>query len=337
MTHFHLTKLILLLISFLTFSNCRTSPTSRASEVKTPIPLSVNLPKEIKRSPIYTSMDFGKTWNPIGKNLPKKTQVTFMKILGNEMVIASDNEGVLLSSNNKMNWNFISKDLPNKKINALHIFENEILVGVYRKGVFSTKDQGKTWANLNFDLPNLSLQAIFKNENIFLVGGDEGIFKFDSKKNKWIEKFGGAQVLSFNFYNKKIVAGTSMGILLSEDDGESWSWVHQDGALHYTEIIDGKIYGMYVHGDFFISEDWGKKWYEVSYFPRQGSYIYDVAKLGNKLVLSNNYGIHQSSDGGMSWNLVYPTEEMGFFEFVVEGDILYGGTRSWGEYRKRKK
>lgn len=50
----------------------------------------------------------------------------------------------------------------------------------------------------------------------------------------------------------------------------------------------------------------------------------------------NNYCIHQSSDDCQTWEYVFKTKEMGFFDFLVIGNEIYSGTQAWDEYRKRK-
>ncbi len=52
--------------------------------------------------------------------------------------------------------------------------------------------------------------------------------------------------------------------------------------------------------------------------------------------MSNNYGIHASSDGGVTWQHLYDTEDLVFIDFASVGDVIYGGTRDWGERRPRR-
>lgn len=289
---------------------------------------------EMDRHPLLVSTDFGKSWKKIGQGFPEDTQVSFIEKMGNEMVMATDNQGVFLSEGNKTNWQFIGEGLPGKKINALFVEEGRILVGVYQKGIYESTDRGAHWEALNYDLPNLVAQSIFMEEEI-IAGTDIGIFKLNREQQHWVALYNGVQVLSLDKQAGKLIAGTNQGTLLSENEGKDWTWIHEEGAVHYTHLVGDKVVEMYIYGDVFLSSDWGTHWTKAAYGPRAGSYVYEVVEAGDYLLMSNNYGIHRSADGGQNWQLVFATEKMGFFDFMVEGDIVYSGTRTWDEYRAR--
>ncbi|MEM8900285.1 MAG: hypothetical protein AAGC85_19370, partial [Bacteroidota bacterium] len=273
--------------------------------------------EETIRKPLLISLDFGKSWQNVSGNLPDDIQASFLELKGEEIVIATDNLGLWLSSENRTTWKEIGKGLPGKKLNALYVDEDDIYVGVYREGLYRSSDEGKTWASLNFDLPNLNVQAVHIYQNRVFVGTDLGIYQLNTQETYWEAVIIGPQVLSLYDYQDKLIAGTSQGSLLSSDIGKSWKWIRQEGAVHYTHNIDQRIYELALNGDLMYSDDWGESWTETFYEPRSGSYVYEIAQVGEILVMSNNYGIHISEDYGVNWTLTYPTEEMGFFDFLV--------------------
>lgn len=322
---------------------CNNQSTQINSKVDQPVqsPTNIFSKKSIyqfSRKPLLISNDFGKTWINASGNLPDEIEVSFLEKKGNEIVMATDNLGVFISSQNRTQWKPIGNNLPSQKINALHISGKTIYIGPYRTGIFASTDDGQTWNSLNYNLPNLSVQSIWKLENDLFAGTDEGIFKLSIDEKTWKPTSVTAQTLSIYSFEKKLVAGTNQGSLLSQDQGKNWEWIRQDGAVHYTHNIGKRIVELVLNGDLFFSDDWGKSWTESNYQPRStGSYIYEIVKVGEHLIMSNNYGIHRSSNHGQSWEHIFPTEEMGFFDFHVIGNVIYGGTRTWDEYRKRKK
>lgn len=291
--------------------------------------------KETIRKPLLISSDFGRSWQNVSGNLPDDIQASFLEPKGEEIVMATDNLGLWLSGQNRTTWKEIGQGLPAKKINALYVSGEEIYVGVYREGIYRSFDEGQTWTSLNFDLPNLSVQAINVYKDRVFVGTDLGIYQLNAEERYWEAAIIGPQVLSIYDFDDKLIAGSSQGSLLSSDGGKSWKWIRQEGAIHYTHNIGKRIYELVLNGDLMYSDDWGESWTETFYEPRSGSYVYEIAQVGEILVMSNNYGIHISEDHGVTWTQTYPTEEMGFIDFLVIGEQIYGGTRAWDEYRKR--
>mgnify|MGYP001041810106 CR=1 FL=1 len=282
------------------------------------------------------SKDFGKTWQPASQGLPEDLQVTFMEAKGQEIVLASDNLGVFMTENQRAQWKQIGEKLPGKKINALHVSGNTIYAGVYKQGLFKTDNEGQSWESLNVGLPSLTVQSVWSIDDKTLAGTDEGLFILSKGAKSWQPTNIKVQVLSIYEYEKVLVIGTSQGTAISRDQGENWTWVRQQGAVHYTHNVGKRIVEFNISGDLFYSDDFGKNWTETVYAPREGSYIYEMASVGSVLLMSNNYGIHLSTNQGVNWALIYKTEKMAFFDFLTIGNEIYGGMRLWNEYRKRK-
>ena len=134
-----------------------------------------------------------------------------------------------------------------------------------------------------------------------------------------------------------MVAGTSQGTTISKNNGNHWEWIRKEGSVHYTHNIGKRIIELALNGDVVYSDDWGENWNPTQYEPRKGSYVYEIIECGEYQLMSNNYGIHRSSDNGKTWEHIFQTESMAFFDLISIGDKIYGGTRGWDEYRKRKK
>ena len=122
--------LVLLVISFFSvILSCQPLPQEQSSipVVKT----SSQENEETKRKPILLSSDFGRSWHNVSGNLPDDIQASFLELKGKEIVMATDNLGLWLSSENRTTWKEIGERLPAKKINALYVSGEEIYAGVY--------------------------------------------------------------------------------------------------------------------------------------------------------------------------------------------------------------
>lgn len=289
----------------------------------------------MERFPVMISKDFGKTWNDASYNLPTNVQGSFIEKLGDEIVLATDNFGLFVSRDSKTVWNDISQGLPGRKINALHISENTIYAGVYKMGIFKSTDVGKSWIPMNDGLNDLAVQAIWESNDYFLLGTDSGLYTRNKDSNEWSQSIVDSQVVSIYVYNEMWVVGTSRGSAVSKDNGSTWNWIHEQGAVHYTHNIGSRIIELQLNGDLQFSDDLGLSWHNAQYSPRDGSYVYEIVQTGKYLVMSNNYGIHRSTDNGVTWQLDLSTEDIGFFDFLEDGETLYAATRDWDEYRGR--
>ena len=287
------------------------------------------------RQIIYSSLDNGETWNPAIKGLPNDTKVSFFEKKGNEIVLGTENKGLFITENDRKKWKDIGGKLPSIRINALHISGEEIYAGLYNEGIYVTKNDGELWQSLNKALPNLKVQAILKINNEILVGTDIGIFKTKDDLINWKSKHNGLQILSLQEINGKIIAGTSQGVLLSTDNGETWKTIHNEGALHYTSVVGEKMFALYMSGDVFMSEDFGSTWVEFEYAPRKAAYIYELVGVNEYLIMNNSYGVFQSINNGQNWKHIFNEERFVFFDFIVFGNVVYGGTRPSNEYRNR--
>lgn len=292
------------------------------------------------RFPLLLSTDFGLSWENAGDGLPADLRVSFVERKGDEILVATENSGLFLSSNNRTQWKQLGTGLPltglpDSKITALHVTDDALFIGIYEKGIYSSRDGGHIWSDLNGNLPDVNVRAIHQLGDSLLVGTDNGLFILGTEALGWQPTAVDTQVSSIYAHSGVLVAGTSKGTAVSKSRGKSWEWVSTKGAVHYTHPVGRRMFELALNGDVRYSDDWGQNWAEADYRPRDRSYVYEIARVGDYLLMSNNYGIHRSQDGGQNWVIAFPTEKMCFFDFLVIDDVIYGGTRNWDEYRGR--
>ena len=114
--HYQITRLLVFFLMLGLFSTCKSQeeqPTIIVPDFSPPA-----LENDV-RSPLYISSDYGYTWQKTTTNLPSELQISFIDQFGDVLLLATDNMGLYLSSDDKTQWKNISKKLPNPKINAL--------------------------------------------------------------------------------------------------------------------------------------------------------------------------------------------------------------------------
>ena len=291
------------------------------------------IPEANIRFPVYYSINSGETWTPGSSGLPNEIEGSFLREFGVELILATDNLGLFMTTSNKSEWVAIGESLPGKKINALHVYNGAIYVGVYGHGVYVSTDSGQLWSNINHNLPDRRIQALYVSDQVMLAGTDTGLFSFNKTDKKWELIYGNVQVVSISQTGNVFAAGTNQGTIISTDDGSTWEWTHRAGAVHYTYFVGNQLFEFNINSNLYFSNDMGNTWNEANYAPKTGSYVYALCNAGNHLILSNNYGIHRSMDGGENWKLVYPEERYGMFDLINIDEVIYGTSRTWLERR----
>ena len=160
------------------------------------------------------------------------------------------------------------------------------------------------------------------------VGTDSGIAKLDQAAQTWTSLYTGAQILSLEYLKGTIIAGASKGTLVSNQTDTDWGWANEYGAVHYTRLLDETVFALQINGSLHRSTDLGSSWQNISYQPQQRSYIYEVAAIGDDLILSNNHGLHRSSDNGQTWKLYQPNTAYFHFDIIEVDGVLYSTTRN---------
>jgi photosystem II stability/assembly factor-like uncharacterized protein len=316
---------LLLLIALSLLSGCQQKSGVGISD-NLAISTKLEEPEVFEKSPILISKDQGLSWDD-GSNLSTDIMASFIEPFGDELILATEQHHLYLSKGNISRWKRVGLNLPGNKINALHIADEEILIAVFKNGVFGSSDQGQSWVSYNENLPDLKVLAVLALGNELLVATDSGIYKSTQNRKAWKPVFEGRQAVSLQEKDGHIIAGCTAGVLLSTDEGENWEYIHEKGAIHQTAIVGHSIAAMYISNEVYLSDDWGKSWTKAQYGPSEGSYVYELAAVGEYLIMSNNYGIFRSTDQGKTWTLDFPFDKRVFFDFCVKDGILYGGLR----------
>ncbi len=288
------------------------------------------------RSPVFVSYDQGRRWQSVGAGVLPPAQASFLRRLGGQIVLATDDAGLFMSELPAASWLQIGAALPGRKISALEVSGNEIYVSVFRHGAFVSDDRGQHWRVLDEAFKDRTVQSILKRERDLFLGVDSGIFRKRVGEGGWIKVFQGPQVVSLIPLQNRVIAASVGGVLRSDESATGWDWVHREGALHGLTVQGNDVFALYISGDLFVSRDQGLTWFELEYAPRHGSYIYGLSRAGSEsgYVMSNNYGVHRSKDG-QNWQLEVAQEDLAFFDFLVYEDRLYAGARTWQERRGR--
>lgn len=213
---------------------------------------------------------------------------------------------------------------------------NRIYAGGVTGGVWLSENGGQSWTATDDFMDNLAVATIIfdpTNSNILYVGTGErvrgnGIFKSTDKGANWSVLESTRE--NFNFYyvrrltmlndSTRLVAATTTGIWISDDDGSSWTQAHGGQAMDvdvHPFDNDKLVAGTY--GDALYSLDGGQSWDTASGLESVGGRVeIAYAKSNPDIVyasIDNNSGeIWKSIDGGQSYSLVNTGDEYMYFQ-----------------------
>ena len=194
------------------------------------------------------------------------------------------------------------------EILCLYNTGNELYAGIAGVGIHKTSDGGETWEVCNEGLISPFPNVILQKGRYFFTGTQyTGVFRSEDKGKTWREVNNGLkdkEVWSMGVYQNLLLAGTSRGIFVSEDDGENWSAPKMEYLTgpnkHIYSILTGPNWIIAGSSNkVFVSRD-AETWEEKP----TGSNL-DMQVLltkGNRVFLgSSGDGLLYSDDFGQSW------------------------------------
>ena len=250
-------------------------------------------------------------------NLPA-TKVNAIKAIAlpqSELLVATD-KGVYSTTDRGETWNPMQKGLPEGEVIQVHYQSDPLLIlaSVKGFGIWKWQPTGKNWVSFNSNLPAKTVNCFFKTEKYLYAGSDrEGLFRVKTGAEKW-------QDLNFDDKNpflaslairdiyfsdeKKGWLATSNGIVITENEGEVWSY-QQSNSLSSLSLLsffvtpDQKwFYCGSENKGLFISQDAGKTWKEwrqtglpsVPY----SAHAIERSSLENRIWVGTNMGLFVS-------------------------------------------
>lgn len=185
-------------------------------------------------------------------------------MIGANILAATDDGGVFLSTNEGVTWSAMNQGLGSPNVRALISFSGSTYAatatGVYRLN-------GSTWTAVNTGLTNLSARAFAIASGALLVGTEGGVFRLNPGAAGWAQSSNGLQNLNVRalaVWGNDVFAGTLGGVFRSTNLGVLWSILNsglqnltitsfaiRPGDLGYT-IYAGTLGGGVYSASFFF-------------------------------------------------------------------------------------
>lgn len=174
----------------------------------------------------------GKNWIALNNGFPA-AYVFQVAVKGAKIYAGTNGSGVAYSDDYGMNWATINLGLPN---NGDPTFTHNI--AIHGSKVFAGCDGGIFLLNENANgvwspipLPFKDCGLIVTNQKTLFTSTGGKLFISKDNGNTWLISENGLEgriVLSITFYENFIIAGTSQGVSISKDVGNSWASIDAD-------------------------------------------------------------------------------------------------------------
>lgn len=300
---------------------------------------------------VFKSTDDGQTWQNISKGLPEDLNED--SIRGNSFF--ADDKGLFLKVGNDLYHNtadtkapFWAKEIAANEQNSIDQGKSGIFTYKYW-GVNLKKSNGTSiWSPIfeNFHRPGLRSAFETTGGTIF-IGIDRGLFKTTDNGKTWKQVYDGYLVGNLAESDGVLLATSMRKIIRSTDNGETWEVVtSENGVAWDVKQIEGGFAVITSSSEsstkkwLKTSTDGGKTWKPIDGSLQSKSIIDSIWRNGNDglrnygitasiIQVGENYicmhsdGIYKSTDKGMTWKLLLPSQKNKFYALFVTGNDIY--------------
>ncbi|MEX0839096.1 MAG: YCF48-related protein [Parvibaculum sp.] len=198
--------------------------------------------------------------------------------------------------------------------------------------VLESDDGGKSWTHgVRPDTELALLGVVAKGDRRFVVGQSGQVFR--STGRAWTSLESGTEerlfAVALGDGRSVVVVGAFGTILVSRDDGESWSRVELDWTSILGDYLEPHFYAVHIDGDIVTvggefglvlrSTDRGTTW-RVAH--KGDASIFDLAFNGRAkgLAIGQNGLVLRTEDGGTSWRRMAPLGETNLLGVWLSGE-----------------
>lgn len=263
---------------------------------------------------IFKSTNTGFTWKAISAGI-LGSQIRVIKCESNSVYIGTTG-GLFVSADKGANWQNLSDGIVSTTSFCLLSVNDTLMVSSYETGLSKTGDKGDHWVETHVHAATPFVK-LFKNGNQILGNTylynvpyhstDNGV-TWDSLKGGLEEK----NVRCFAISGNHLIAGTSLGIFLSDDNAETWTKVYPsvqatpflNFATENNDVYGSSNIGIYKSSD--NGENWSSILKSVTNFStgKSSSLFVSIFVLNGEIYGGSDVGLFKSTDGGENWKLI---------------------------------
>lgn len=320
---------------------------------------------------LYYSMNNGTAWQTVADVSGKAIKKVIYDLGTDRMYLTTQDDGVYRGTDNGANWDRITT----KNMYAITVDPNDSNVLYGASGinqspykVYKDINYGEGGWNTTISTPEAGIEEAYvsividptdSNIMYILEGSEDALYKSTDAGKTWTKSVYGLTGLSVvhgikdQNSDRVYICGTEH-IYYSDDDGDTWTWLHQGGALTSGSLTlhptDSKVMFLKSAGVLSKSTDTGKSFTEVaSYMDDPDGYqpgkdiIFrtdnpDIIYMGKYVNYEQTevpgYHLYKSIDCGMTFNTMTAVETCSIRSIAIHPtnpDILFLSSGELGD------
>jgi photosystem II stability/assembly factor-like uncharacterized protein len=197
---------------------------------------------------VYFSKNNGNSWTAaINSGLKdvwgSSAYISSMEVIGDNIFAGTEDAGIFRSTDYGVSWSAIDSGLP-ENISVVSLAKSgSILFAGTRLGFFRSKDSGASWTEINLGVKDPTVRCLTANAgNVIALmesrtSDERSLVLSADAGSKWINiksVFPSMYINCFKFYGNNIFTVMNNRVLLSTNNGVSWTVVNTDQLKNIT-------------------------------------------------------------------------------------------------------
>lgn len=248
---------------------------------------------------VFRSLDAGTSWDRINDGISNVASVNDIIECGGEIFLATNGGYRLYKlNNNKSGWIPFNDGLPTFAITGL-VSISDILIGVTNQGtLYKSTDLAVSWQEITTS-PGV-ISSIASTGSELVAGTSNGIYVSLDFGQTWVEKSSGLtnKIIYFvDGVSNNLICWTSGGVFFSDNAASSWK---STGFLQDYYHLSNKGSAIIARSfrASYISNNGGASWSNLNQVPMGIGSIF----IDEGILAGTEYGIYRSTDGGSAWS-----------------------------------
>ena len=289
---------------------------------------------------IFISANNGDSWQKI---TPPNNNYDINSVAydGTYLFAALHGSGIARSGDEGLTWTLYTSGITDKTIWTILIADTKIFIGT-NTGIFTSSDKGVNWqtANTGITANSSGFKSFAKiGSDLFVCSNYGGVHKSIDNGQNWTAVVQGLQTTNARKIfstGTDLFVSTDGGIHRSTNGGTNWTKINTGTLSEYSNnfaAVGNTIFVANSSRGIYKTTNIGTLWTQCNK-GMTNSTTKTFLRIGSTLYAGAYYsgGVHNTSNGGTTWNHSYPSVS-NVFQLVNNNNDIYAATAGWGLFR----